>query len=129
MLTNKFEPVSESTLGYNGYWSYGGANSPDTSGIIDPPNCSTSPSWCFDNWGVDSFWGLPSFVGIKTYEAGKLTAGVAFRNTDKSIVAFSDGSVRKMSPGALSAGTNWTKTTNASAIVTTDESKYLWDDK
>jgi len=128
LLTGRFDAVSESNLGYSGYYSYGEIG-PDTSVIVDPPDCGHAPNWCFDNWGVDSFWGLDDYVGIKTFEAGKLTGGVSFRSGEKATVGFADGSVRKMSPGALAAGTNWTKTIQAADIQTTDVEKYLWDDK
>jgi len=128
MLTGRFEAVSETSLGYSGYWYYQ-VGGPDTSAIVDPVDCGNTPSWCFDNWGIGSFWGDPNYVAIKTFEAGKLTGGVSFRASEKATVAWADGSVRKISPGGLAAGTNWTKTANSSSIAITDTEKYLWDDK
>jgi prepilin-type N-terminal cleavage/methylation domain-containing protein len=125
-FTGKFENASESNLGTDGYYSYGDRG-PDTTGVVDPPDCSDTPSWCFDNWGIGSFWERADYVGIKSFAAGKLTGGVSFRNAEKATVAFGDGSVRKVSPGALAAGTNWTKTINSGDIRMIDKEKYLWD--
>jgi len=130
LVTGRYESVSESQLGDSGFYSYGDPGpGPDTTAIVDPPDCTDTPSWCMDSWGVDSFWGLDDYVGIKTFEAGKLTGGVSFRASEKATVGFADGSVRKMSPGALAAGTNWTKTTQSVDVKITDYEKYLWDDK
>ena len=127
-FASKFDNASESQLGTDFYYAYGDLG-PDTEGIVDQPDCANAPSWCFDNWGVGSFWGDPASVGIKTFEAGKLTGGVSFRVSGKATVAFADGSVRKMSPGALAAGTNWSMGQASSGIRVIEEEKYLWDNK
>lgn len=126
LLTGRFEQTSESNLDYGAYYSYGNIG-PDTSAIVDPPDCATSISWCFDNWGVGSFWNDEGFMGIN-FTAGGLTGGTSFRNAEKATVGFADGSVRKLSPGALAAGTNWTRTLNSSALTITDREQYIWDE-
>lgn len=128
MLTGRFEQTSESRLTGGQYYSYG-AIGPDTSVIVDPPDCRTRADWCFDGWGVGSFWGDPALMGIKSYEAGSLTGGTSLRAAEKATVGFADGSVRKLSPGALAIGTNWNRTINASAVQLIDKSQYLWDNE
>jgi hypothetical protein len=66
--------------------------------------------------------------GITKPEAGANTGGVAFRNTGNfATVVFMNGSAKKMTPGALAAGTNWTPTIAPSMVTTTSPSLYLWD--
>jgi prepilin-type N-terminal cleavage/methylation domain-containing protein len=107
------------------YW-FSGDMSMDAAASM-PADCATIPYYCFDNWGVGSAFGDPSVLGLTKDEAGKNTGGNSFRATKNSVVGFLDGHAKKMSPGALAAGTNWTPTTNASSVTVVDRAKYIWD--
>jgi prepilin-type N-terminal cleavage/methylation domain-containing protein len=98
-------------------------------GTIETPYCYNDPDvWCTDGWGVDS-WYATTYIPTSNEEGGKFTGGVAFRGAKNNPVGFLDGHVKKMSAGAMAAGTNWNRNINDSAIVVTDTTKYLWDTK
>ena len=48
------------------------------------------------------------------------------RHTGSGVVTFCDSHAKAMKPGALAAGTNWTKDSATTSIQITDLSKYLW---
>jgi prepilin-type N-terminal cleavage/methylation domain-containing protein len=104
-------------LGPNGagYVGYAAAEVPDCG--------SVAGLYCLYGWGTNGY----TDVGISSPAEGQFTGGVAFRATDNTPTAFTDGHVKKMSPGALSAGTNWSATTPQNLIVNQQNGKYLWD--
>lgn len=91
---------------------------------VEVPNCYTIAQYCADNWGVGGF---ADGVNAGNVAGGANTGGVALHAQDSSVVAFMDGHVKKMKPGALAAGTNWTTTSVPGDLVVTDITKYLWD--
>ncbi len=135
--TSKFS-YSESRLAQNGYLYFAESPiehaSPARWTTVEVPDCAAADSDrmhdCKESWGVDpnGFISSPSEEGITSVAAGANTGGVAFRNTgDMATVVFMNGSAKKMSPGALAAGTNWTPTIAPNMVTTTSPSLYLWD--
>jgi prepilin-type N-terminal cleavage/methylation domain-containing protein len=122
LLAAKFS-TAEDTLGATTTYWYG-ARSITSIILVDPPDCATIPSWCFDNWGRNGFWEL---LYLRTVPAGQRTGGVSRRQGDLQIIAWSDGHTSAKAPGAMAVGTNWTNALNASALIVNDQSKYLWD--
>ena len=119
MLTERTSRAAQPAI----YW-YGAGVGWMNMGTSEAPDCYTVPThWCTDGWGVGSFWdGL-----IASEKEGKRTGMVALRSADKSVAAFVDGHVKVLAPGALAAGTNWTRTTANSAIVRSSDALYPWD--
>jgi prepilin-type N-terminal cleavage/methylation domain-containing protein/prepilin-type processing-associated H-X9-DG protein len=74
-----------------------------------------------DGWGQDDGFELPD-TGV----ANTGTNTFAPRHTGGGDVVFCDGHVKRMTPGALAAGTNWNAQINESAVVINDLSQYLW---
>ena len=82
---------------------------------IEAPDTYTAPDDCGPSgWGLNSWGG--AYGGFE----------VIRHSMQGGNVCFCDGHVKFMTPGALAAGTNWTATTDVSAVVRTDASKYLW---
>jgi hypothetical protein len=42
------------------------------------------------------------------------------------VVSWVDGHVSAKAPGAMAAGTNYSRNANSSSIIITDPTKYLW---
>lgn len=119
MMTSSVAWWAETTLQYIDFQNYAWF------GLVDAPDClgERASLLCVDNWGANSAWaGL-----LDTEEKGRLTAGMTLRTTKKATVAFTDGHVKRLTPGAMAIGTNWSTTTNSSALVVNDRSKYMWD--
>jgi prepilin-type N-terminal cleavage/methylation domain-containing protein/prepilin-type processing-associated H-X9-DG protein len=106
-----------------GYWtgSPGGWNSP-----------TVCDSWA---WGSPNGWDQaavsgvnnPGSYGVPGDEPGNTnTDRVSVRNNGGTNVTFCDGHAKRLTPGALAAGTNWTSTTVRDDIHILDLSKYLW---
>ena len=108
-------------------WWYG-AGTLITSYGVEPPDCNTIPEYCFTNWGDGGFF-TGSNYGKNSKTAGAYTGFVSLRKTGNALVAFGDGHSKAMSPGALSAGTTWSFTTNVNNVVVNDRSKYMWDNQ
>lgn len=123
MVVSKYSTSESNTA--TGYW-FSGNQSMDAAASM-PADCATIAQLCFDNWGVGSAFGDASYLGLKTDEAGKNTGGNSFRASKNAVVGFVDGHTKKLSPGALSAGTNWNPTRAASSVTVVDKTKYLWD--
>ncbi len=89
----------------------------------EPPACYFIPSWCLAGWGSGGFFdntlGLPDAAGANT-------GGNSARAANQHIVGFTDGHAKRMTSGALAAGTDWTPTA-PEGIDITDVTKYLWD--
>jgi len=95
---------------------------------VEPPDCSdlmkNGISWCQGNWGSGTFI---SDTWLKGNQAiGAHTGGVTFRTSNQAIVGFADGHVKTYPAGSLAAGTNWNPNIASSALLMTQESKYLW---
>jgi prepilin-type N-terminal cleavage/methylation domain-containing protein len=130
LLSSKFSTNGEwlgSNAGNEGYWWSGSGpnrdNGPILNTTMDPPNCGTINAYCIGNWGVGGGW--TSFVPTGTV-AGELTGGNSLRGMGASEVSFCDGHTKKMAPGNLGAGTNWSYTLPDGSLVVNNLSKYLW---
>jgi len=113
--------------GRNSYSSQVFWYGPNTKWVItalaDTPFCYNEPNFnCTGGWGSGGFWN--NYVTVA--QDGQLTGGVAFRAANQGIVAFCDGHAKKLSPGAIAAGTNWNPNIAESNIQLTDPTKYLW---
>jgi len=97
-------------------------------GLIDAPDCYGTPATlvCIDNWGKGSAWEASLLL---PQTAGGRSGGVATRNANQVITAFVDGHARKMTLGALAAGTNWSpdQASSGVGVVVANEDKYMWD--
>jgi prepilin-type N-terminal cleavage/methylation domain-containing protein len=130
LLVNKFS-TAEDILGPTSFYWYGPGSVP-TVLITDPPDCNTIPPWCFGNWGMGNgtFWDSTAYNYLnRSIPAGARTAANSRRQGDNMVVAWGDGHVSAKPPGAMSAGTNWTPTLDASTLTVLDRSKYLWDNQ
>ena len=108
------------------YW-YGAGTGWMITGLVETPWCYADPDvWCTSGWGTGSFY--DSTAKLSEVE-GKVTGGVSPRNTGGVNITFLDGHTKRTAPGALAAGTNWTKTTAESAVAMVDRTKYLWDNQ
>ncbi len=74
-----------------------------------------------DGWGQNDGFELPDTgvpnTGTNTFDP---------RHNGGGNVVFCDGHVKRMTPGALAAGTNWSPTIDETKIRITDLSQYLW---
>jgi prepilin-type processing-associated H-X9-DG protein len=92
------------------------------SNFIQSPAGITSPDACaFVGWG----WGANSAWDASPNTTS--TAQFAPRHTGGGNVAFMDGHCKWMTPGALTAGTNWHVGITDSDVQITDTAQYLWD--
>jgi len=89
---------------------------------VESPNCNPIPQYCVTNWGVGGSLGITKNNVAGGYNTGE----VALHSSNMAIVAFMDGHVKKMTPGALAAGTNWNPTIKPSSLVYTNPLIYLW---
>ncbi len=89
------------------------------------PTSIIVPNTC---WGgaKDPNNGCAAYLGMSEIE-GAYTGAVALRKTMNSIVSFSDGHVRPVTPAQLAAGTNWTRDIAPWTTKLTDKEKYMWD--
>ncbi len=105
-----------------GTGSFAGANSlyPENGGfyVSFAPATLTTPEGCtYSNGG----WGQGSYMGpYGGFEQPR-------HSSMGGNVAFCDGHVKFMTAGRLAAGTNWTVTTQNSAVQVTDRNQYVWD--
>jgi len=109
---------------YCGYWF--GAGSYCSNTIIDPPDCGSNTSYCFDGWGQNNFWGGGvNYLNSKA-AAGAFTGGSSARTAAMMVTAWVDGHASSKAPGAMAAGTNYNPNIASSQLVITDPTKYLW---
>lgn len=117
--------------------------------VVDPPNCGFAFSACISSWGLPDAgfnpWAWQQILGNVTGGApengqpenanaiaeGENTGGMARRANGMAIVILEDSHARKMSAGALAAGTNWSdQTPEAMLKFTTADgslpSNYMW---
>jgi len=131
MFGSKFDTHSYPSGGNNGTEAWGYAFSADGNGhdpgtlwnvAIEGPDCNDSNSWCAGNWGLGGNWQfLLSKGGMPD---GEVTGGNSLHATGNMVVSFTDGHAKKMQPGALAAGTNYTPTqTN---LIQTNPDLYMW---
>lgn len=100
--------------------------------VVDSPACNQdyrNNAWycgTYSNHG----WGTGNTVGETNNFAGGKGGGTGLfhaRHNGGGNVAFCDGHTKWMTPGALAAGTNWTKNSAVGAVTITDLNQYLWD--
>jgi prepilin-type N-terminal cleavage/methylation domain-containing protein len=122
MLTSKWANA-ENKSGFNWGTTFpGGALA---AAVSDAPDCYHIQQWCLAGWGANGFY--ESTLKL-TPVAGARTGGNSTRAANNVVVAWLDGHVKKSSPGALAAGTNWTPTA-PEGITMTDVTKYVWDNQ
>jgi len=91
--------------------------------LADSPICKNEPNYqCAGGWGSGGFW-ANYVVG---QPEGEYTGGVAFRAGTMGIAVMCDSHAKKMSPGAMAAGTNWRPGIAEANVVLTDPTKFLW---
>jgi prepilin-type N-terminal cleavage/methylation domain-containing protein/prepilin-type processing-associated H-X9-DG protein len=78
-----------------------------------------------DGWGVDSEYDSPQWP-LGNVGGDTSTNLFDARHTGGGNVAFCDGHVKFMRPGALAAGTNWYAGIPQATVEIDDLSKYLW---
>ncbi|CAN5416237.1 hypothetical protein BH11ARM2_BH11ARM2_15400 [soil metagenome] len=127
MYTSKFGYSDCPGFTTTGYWSFNPGAALWTT--VEQPNCYTFETYCAANWGKsDGFVNDAGHEGVTDVEAGANSGGVS-SHANGAAVAFVDGHSKKMKLSALAAGTNWTPDILADNVITTDETKYMWDAK
>jgi prepilin-type N-terminal cleavage/methylation domain-containing protein/prepilin-type processing-associated H-X9-DG protein len=85
--------------------------------LCAPATLTTPEGCCYSNSG----WGLGSYMGpFGGFEQPR-------HGNQGGNLIFVDGHVKFMTAGRAAAGTNWTPTTQNSAVVVTDRNQYIWD--
>lgn len=127
MLTSKFAYDDSAGLKRGDFFTLGdfGAALWTT---VETPFCDRDNNvLCAGSWGHnDGFVNDPTLEGLSDVEAGAFSGGVSTR-AGGAIVSFVDGHAKKLSLGALAAGTNWNPQIESSSVLKLDKSKYLWD--
>lgn len=114
---------NENGSGYDwGTWFPGGMLA---AAAVDSPDCWHIPQWCLDSWGRNGFYDATLLGGKEV--AGAYTGGNSLRAAGNSVVGFVDGHTKKLQPGNLAAGSNWTRTIDRSQVVINNVAKYMWD--
>jgi prepilin-type N-terminal cleavage/methylation domain-containing protein len=131
LLASKYS-YTETNIAFNGFTEFDVTGSPALWSTVEVPDCFTAAldptKDCVANWGAnDGYINDSTVVGVSRPEAGSNTGGVSFRSNGKAIVVFLDTHAKKMGPGDMAAGTNWTPTMDSNMVTTTDPSKYIWD--
>jgi prepilin-type N-terminal cleavage/methylation domain-containing protein/prepilin-type processing-associated H-X9-DG protein len=108
--------VDAKNVGQSGWYT---SESVDSPAALWAPDCCT---WGNGGWGSGSWADTENYASKPTY-----TGQFAPRHNGGGNVAFCDGHVKWMTPGALAAGTNWRVGIAGSAIQITDRNQYLWD--
>lgn len=128
MVVTRFHRT-ESSIPFASLWWWGSINGPTTMATIDPPFCQTY--WCMvpdagtgPAWGVGNWYETDILNGNLT--AGARTGGNSLRRTDRMIIAFGDGHAASAAPGRMARGTNWSPTTNYTAVTITNPEQYIW---
>ncbi|RYG36316.1 prepilin-type N-terminal cleavage/methylation domain-containing protein [bacterium] len=128
LLASKFAYADSRGLQEGNFYGLGLYGAPLWT-TVEVPNCfNADPKpMCAGSWGNDPDFMSPGGAqGIQTAEAGAYSGGVSTRGGG-AIVSFTDTHAKKMTLGALAAGTNWNPNIEASQVITVDKSKYLWD--
>lgn len=123
MLGTKWAQI-ENKSGFD--WGTWFPNGQLAAAAIDSVDCNNIPNWCMSGWGKGSLYDTGG-MNLAQKEWGKFTGGNSLRAAGNHIVSFVDGHTKKLSPGALSVGTNWNFNALESAVVINDTTKYLWD--
>jgi len=106
-----------------------------SAGAFYPSNLAFSPAALgpntkicgLDGWGFDSaLESGPDGIGGPTGTPSTSTGSFAPRHSGGGNVGFCDGHVKWLSPGALSAGTNWKVGISVLDVQITDLTRYLW---
>jgi prepilin-type N-terminal cleavage/methylation domain-containing protein/prepilin-type processing-associated H-X9-DG protein len=125
--TVMFVSKSEWEKGDRVWWYYGLGTRWIVRNSVEPPDCNLAVGWCEANWGTGTW--LSQTPLLSNASNGAFTGGVCFRKAGQAVVSWVDGHVSGMTAGALAAGTNWNQNIAASALIQTNNSKYLWDTK
>lgn len=93
---------------------------------VDPP------AWDTPDYDLANSWGDRGSYWLSTFEQGRYTGGVSFRRAKKAIVTMTDGHVRTMTAGQLSAGTDFNLANELAGNggdtpVITKREDYIWD--
>jgi len=102
-----------------GSWWYG-AGTLVSEGTAEAPVCSPIPAWCFSDWAPNGNYSMLS------EEAGLYTGGVSLRKSIQCNLAYTDGHVKFVAPGAGASGTNWFRGILAGAVAIRDANAYQW---
>jgi prepilin-type N-terminal cleavage/methylation domain-containing protein/prepilin-type processing-associated H-X9-DG protein len=103
-----------------------------TSYEIDSPACNQdfrNGGWYCGTWSNHG-WGTGGTVGESINFSGGRGGGTGLfhaRHNGGGNVVFMDGHAKFFTPGALAAGTNWTRTSALGTVTITDLNRYLWD--
>lgn len=106
----------------DGWWY--GIGTIETNYGSEAVDCNDIAPACFENWGTNA--GFANASGMTVYEQGAITGLNAPRRAHTIVTTFGDGHAKAMQDGALAAGTNWSRTTDASTIVINNMSLYHW---
>jgi prepilin-type N-terminal cleavage/methylation domain-containing protein len=119
--------ANEITIG--GFWSlYNGDKSPFVLQIVEPVVCDPDNflMLTINCWGPGNFFDVVN--GIKKDKAnGYLTGLVSMRGSGKMLLAYGDGHVAKVSPGAAAVGTNYDGIRPPYNTQITNQSVYQWN--
>ncbi len=122
--TSEVNPTSTSAW-YCGSWFGPGSYCSDT--VVDPPDCGSNNTTCFDGWGQNAFWGGGSTdYLLKNTAAGAYTGGNSLRQAGLMVTAYVDGHATSKAPGAMAVGTNYNPNIASTSLVITDPTRYLW---
>lgn len=134
--TSKYA-YSETRIAANGYPFFAETpteyNSPALWTTVEAPDCAYADvdhmHGCKSSWGLsDGYENDPTILGITLPAAGANSGGVSFRGTGPlATVVFMDGKAKRMTPGALAAGTNWTPKIQKSMVTVVNAPSYIWD--
>jgi len=108
MLGSKWTHYDQSNYTANNFWFSTIPGQAEDS-ALESIDCGNITQWCFTDWGSGGQFdtgGVINSGGIPITE-GRYTAGVADRVSNHMTVAWVDGHSSKVTPGALSAGTNF----------------------
>lgn len=91
-----------------------------------------APAYDAPEYRIANPWGDRGDYWISTFEQGRYTGGVSFRRAKKAIVTMTDGHVKSMTAGQLSAGTDFDLAKEMAGVNMplpriTKREDYLWD--
>jgi len=114
-----------------GFFGYGELNgqcgtfgTPILNTTIDAPDCGTINSYCVGNWGIGGQWS--TLIPTAGVQDGIITGGNSLLATGSMIVSFADGHAKKVQPGYMATGTNWSTVLNQANLVVNNTSTYMW---
>jgi prepilin-type N-terminal cleavage/methylation domain-containing protein/prepilin-type processing-associated H-X9-DG protein len=105
-------------------WLFYGVRTLISTGAIDAPDCNSITQYCFQNWGVGG--NISSATGGNIVE-GAQTGWNSLRIANQHNMAFVDGHVKRMTPSAAAAGTNFYMNMASGDLVVNNASIYRWN--